>query len=281
METVENLAFLDMDHLLPSPLCLMDFGIERRENRSYDYDNSDRGYYIGYLFQFTLGGRGLFEAGGEQTVLEPGMCFFVPFPHKSRYRIMENEHWKFCYVHFHGTVANQFYGEIIRKAGGNLFSLSNNGETVQYLLKEIESIRMGKTYKRYEAGAFLYQFLCSLLREVEMQKLPAKNCAERGHEWLERNFASNRSLSEMCEELQVSLSHFSRQFREIYGVSPMKYMTHLRLEFSRQLLLNTTLSIQEISRRSGFGNGNYFTKVFRKEVGIPPSQYRALHGILL
>ncbi len=281
LESVENLAFLDIDHLLPSPLCLMDFGIERRENKNYDYDNSDRGYYIGYLFQFTLGGCGMFEAGGTQTVLDKGKCFFLPFPHKSRYHIIENEYWKFCYVHFHGTVADQFYEEIVRKAGGNLFSLSNTGETVPYLLKEIESVRMGKTYQRYEAGSFLYQFLCSLLREVEEQTMPAKNCAVRGHEWLERNFTSDRSLSEMCEELHVSLSHFSRQFRDVYGTTPMKYLTHLRLEFSRQLLLNTTLNIQEISRRSGFGNGNYFTKVFRKAVGMPPSQYRALHGILL
>lgn len=113
---------------------------------------------------------------------------------------------------------------------------------------------MGKTYQRYEAGSFLYQFLCSLLREVEDQTMPAKNCAERGHAWLERNFTSDRSLSEMCEELHVSLSHFSRQFRDVYGISPMKHLTHLRLEFSRQLLLNTTLSIQDISQRSGFGD---------------------------
>lgn len=150
-------------------------------------------------------------------------------------------------MHLHGTVADQFYEEIVRKAGGNFFSLSNTGETVPYLLKEIESVRMGKTYQRYEAGSFLYQFLCSLLREVEGQTMPVKNCAVRGHEWLERNFTSDRSLSEMCEELRVSLSHFSRQFRDVYGISPMKYLTHLRLEFSRQLLLNTTLSIQEIS----------------------------------
>lgn len=76
MESVENLAFLDIDHLLPSPLCLMDFGIERRENKNYDYDNSDRGYYIGYLFQFTLGGCGMFETGGTQTILDKGKCFF-------------------------------------------------------------------------------------------------------------------------------------------------------------------------------------------------------------
>ena len=142
MESVENLAFLDIDHLLPSPLCLMDFGIERRENKNYDYDNSDRGYYIGYLFQFTLGGCGMFETGGTQTILDKGKCFFLPFPHKSRYHIIENEYWQFCHVHFHGTVADQFYKEIVRKAGGNLFSLSITGETVSYLLKEIESVRM-------------------------------------------------------------------------------------------------------------------------------------------
>lgn len=281
MESIENLAFLDRDHLLPSPLCLMDFGIERRENKKYSFDNSDRGYYIGYLFQYTLGGCGLFETPEQQTELKKGTGFFVPFPHKSRYHLLDGRYWQFCYVHFHGTVAKQFYEEIFKKAEGNLLSLDNTGETVQFLLKEIESVRMGKKYKRYEAGAFLYQFLCCLLREVEGSNLPLQNCAERGYEWLERNFTSSRSLSEMCDELHVSLSHFSRQFRETYGISPMKFLTQLRLELSQQLLLNTTLSVQEISQRCGFGNGNYFAKVFHKALGMPPSQYRILHGISL
>lgn len=280
MESIGNYAFLDRDQLFPSPLCLMDFGIEHRENETYHFDNSDRGYYIGYLFQYTLGGCGMFEMSGQQTELKTGMGFFVPFPHKSCYHLMENQYWEFTYVHFHGTIARQFYKEIIKKAEGNLFSLGSTGETVQLLLNEIQSVRMGKKYKRYEAGTFLYQFLCCLLREIECSNISEKNCAERGYEWLERNFASSRSLSEMCNELRVSLPHFSRQFREVYGTSPMKHLTHLRLEHSLMLLLNTDLNIQEIALRCGFGNGNYFAKVFHKTLGVSPTQYRIMHGIL-
>ncbi len=271
-------AFMNNDFLSPNPLSLHDFGIEYRQNEPYHFDNNNRGDYNGYLFQYTLEGHGIYKTNDKIVKLEKNMAFLIPFPHKSSYHLDNNSYWKFFYIHFDGTVVKQFYEQIYSKHG-NILTLNKSNDTIRLLLDEYESIKRGKKYKKYEAGAFLYNFLSCLLRDCENFGIGTKTITEKGMEWIERNYASEHSLSEMCTELGITLSHFSRQFTEKYGINPVAYLTRIRLEHSLQLLLNTNMTIQEIATTCGFNNGNYYAKVFKKVLNVSPSEYRQQHGM--
>ena len=58
------------------------------------------------------------------------------------------------------------------------------------------------------------------------------------------------------------------------GVNFLAYLTNIRMEQAKKLLLSTPLSIAEVSERSGYGNYRVFTKAFKKSEGVTPSQYR-------
>ena len=91
---------------------------------------------------------------------------------------------------------------------------------------------------------------------------------------LQAHQAEEVSLSVLAEEFHLSAQYISQLFKNEIGVGFLTYLTNIRMERAKQLLLSTSLSIAEVSEQSGYGDYRVFTKVFKKAEGITPSQYR-------
>ena len=72
----------------------------------------------------------------------------------------------------------------------------------------------------------------------------------------------------------LSTCYFSRLFKQVKGWSFTEYLTHVRMEEARKLLVNTSYSVAEIAMRVGFRDARYFSQVFKKHVGKTPELYR-------
>ena len=92
--------------------------------------------------------------------------------------------------------------------------------------------------------------------------------------YLQEHLAEEISLSILAEEFHLSAQYISQLFKSEIGVGFLAYLTSIRMEQAKKLLLSTPLSIAEVSERSGYGDYRVFTKVFKKSEGITPSQYR-------
>ena len=82
------------------------------------------------------------------------------------------------------------------------------------------------------------------------------------------------ALSEMCNTSEV---HFRRIFHQIYHVSPIKFISDLRIKRAKELLTTSTIKISEISKVCGFENQYYFAKKFKSQTHLTPSKYRELY----
>ena len=78
----------------------------------------------------------------------------------------------------------------------------------------------------------------------------------------------------LAEEFHLSGQYISQLFKSEIGVNFLAYLTNIRMEKAKKLLLTTSLSIAEVSAQAGYGDYRVFTKVFKKTEGITPSQYR-------
>ncbi len=96
----------------------------------------------------------------------------------------------------------------------------------------------------------------------------------RGISYLEHNLNQQVSLEQLEEITGMSSSSLNRHFRRVCGVPPVEYHIRLKIRKACSLLKQTDLNITEISYRSGFEDSNYFTRQFKKVMGIPPSLYR-------
>lgn len=82
-------------------------------------------------------------------------------------------------------------------------------------------------------------------------------------------------IPSLARELNVSYRWFRRAFAHHTGLSPHKYLLEIRLARARSLLAQSPLSIKEIALRTGFEDVQYFSRFFRKKVGVTPGRWRA------
>jgi len=77
----------------------------------------------------------------------------------------------------------------------------------------------------------------------------------------------------MAEQVHMSRSRFSSTFSELFGETPQDFLIHTRLRHAIILITNTSLSMSEIAEESGFQSPYYFSRMFAKRIGCPPSKY--------
>ena len=92
--------------------------------------------------------------------------------------------------------------------------------------------------------------------------------------YIQEHLAEEVSLSVLAEEFHLNSQYISQLFKSEIGVGFLAYLTNIRMEQAKKLLLTTGLSIAEVSEQSGYGDYRVFTRVFKKTEGITPSQYR-------
>lgn len=92
--------------------------------------------------------------------------------------------------------------------------------------------------------------------------------------YMQEHMTEEISLNILAEQFHLSAQYISQLFKNEIGVNFLVYLTNIRMEQAKKLLLSTPLSIAEVSERSGYSDYRVFTKVFKKTEGITPSQYR-------
>ncbi|MGN0169983.1 MAG: response regulator [Lachnospiraceae bacterium] len=92
--------------------------------------------------------------------------------------------------------------------------------------------------------------------------------------FLQEHLAEEVSLSVLAEEFHLNPQYISQLFKSEIGVNFLAYLTNIRMEQAKKLLLTTAFSIADVSEQSGYGDYRVFTKVFKKSEGVTPSQYR-------
>ena len=96
--------------------------------------------------------------------------------------------------------------------------------------------------------------------------------------YLQRNLHKNISRRDLSEGFHISPSHPARIFRNTSRMSISKRLFQRRIERAKQLLLESSPPISEISLQVGYTHFSYFTNIFRKEMGLTPSDFRRTQG---
>ncbi|NLR73848.1 GlxA family transcriptional regulator [Leeia aquatica] len=126
------------------------------------------------------------------------------------------------------------------------------------------------------------QFIVERIRdEKDLQHIPLVARIGSGHESLleaaiamENNIENPVSLEKLAEDLGLSLRHLERLFKRYLGTTPAQYYLDLRLRRARELLLQTSMSVMEVTVACGFQSSSHFSKSYRGVFGYPPSKER-------
>ena len=92
--------------------------------------------------------------------------------------------------------------------------------------------------------------------------------------YMQEHLSEEISLSVLADVFHLNPQYISQLFKNEIGVGFLAYLTNIRIEKAKKLLLSTSLSVTEIAEYTGYGDYRVFTKVFKKTEGITPSQFR-------
>lgn len=92
--------------------------------------------------------------------------------------------------------------------------------------------------------------------------------------YIAENFKNDITLNDVATQLRLNPAYFSNKFKKFYGIGFSEYLRNVRINHAEWYLLETNLSLSDISDECGFNNPNYFGDTFRKVNGISPSEFR-------
>lgn len=94
------------------------------------------------------------------------------------------------------------------------------------------------------------------------------------HEYITLHFQEDISLAMLSRKFNFNPWYIARKFKETYGTTIITYLTELRVERAKSLLVGTNISVSEMAGLLGYTDENYFGKVFKKQTGLSPLQFR-------
>lgn len=273
----EHLPFGSVGFHITSALSLQTLkgiGLHHITSHDYNWDNNTRtNSYL--LLQYTLSGKGIFHISGKSYIQQPNDLFLVQIPGDSQYFLpSDSDHWDVLYLEFSTECLPLLYH--IHQSCGPSFHLDESST----LPKKMRDLYLAATSNQlksvFDNSKAAYNFLLDLTSyALEHPKLTSPRVT-LAKNYLDTHFYDTTlNLDEVSDAVGLSKYHLCREFTHLYGTSPGKYLSNLRIQKACSMLLqNRQHTIAEIASMVGFSNDNYFCKVFRKALGITPTQYR-------
>ena len=133
--------------------------------------------------------------------------------------------------------------------------------------------------REHEAVVKLLEIFATHLSELSNQIVVQLNNAEppmitRAKEFIKQNHAEELSLGQVAKAVNTSTFYFCKMFKKGTGLNFTEYVSRVRIESAKNLLLNPNLRISEIAYQVGFQSLTHFNRVFKKVVGESPTEYR-------
>lgn len=100
-------------------------------------------------------------------------------------------------------------------------------------------------------------------------------CINQALEYINEHFASEHiTVSFLAERSGVSETYFRKKFKEYIGISPSKYIRSRRVEWAKELIVSSGLTMEAIANESGYSDFSHFCHEFRRNTGMSPTEYR-------
>ncbi|MCR5773489.1 MAG: response regulator [Lachnospiraceae bacterium] len=140
-----------------------------------------------------------------------------------------------------------------------------------YLLKPIDPSELADaldTVKKQLSQRYV------LPDDPTLGKRDAKENVDYAVNYLNQHYNEDIDIRQLAEELGFTSAYLTKLFHKYIGDPPLKYLTNIRIQHAKDLLINSNLSICEIGNAVGYPDQFHFSKTFRKLTGESPSSYR-------
>jgi len=125
-----------------------------------------------------------------------------------------------------------------------------------------------------EFSVLLRRALSKIARDTESHASERSMHLENALELMHASLDTNLSLTELAERAHMSESHFSHTFKDATGLSPKKYQIRTKMLKAQELLRHSGASVKEVAASLGYDDPHYFSRLYKKTMGVSPSEAR-------
>lgn len=233
---------------------------------------------LDYQLVYIASGKGHFYFDGEtkEIVTAGHMVLFRP-KELQKYEYYCADATEVYWVHFTGSDVKDLLSEYNIPTTGHVFYTGQLQEYHHIFRKMIEELQLCKNHYSEMLNLHLRQLFILLSRQfIDEKKINryAQNEIEIAVKYFNEHYNTDISIENYANSRHMSACWFIRNFKLYNKVTPMQYILSARISNAQSLLDKTTLNITEISNIVGYDNPLYFSRIFKKQTGMSPSEYR-------
>lgn len=231
------------------------------------------------LLLYCTAGEGWLEtAAGRETVVA-GSLVVLPPGVAHRYAAATRQPWTIWWVHFNGETLPEALAHL-GLGERRVVHAGLHATAVAGFRALLETRQTGFALDAYiHAAAQLRALLTFFALELPRAGQPRSESLDLGRvtTWMREHLERPVELAELAAATsELSVFHFARRFRTATGMAPIQYFIHLRMEHACRLLDMSDAPVHLVARQLGYDDPYYFSRLFRKVIGVAPSDYRRL-----
>ncbi len=220
-------------------------------------------------------GEAFLSIEDEPCVVKAGDLVLLPAGAAHRYTAVPENPWTIHWVHYAGPLAVDFRQHMGFTDGVRIL---HPGRQPRLLVdfNGLLSVRQTgfRTPGLVHVANRLRQLLAAIPLSIGESGQSQQPDLDIIHNFMREHLDERISLGQLADLTGLSATHFATRYRELTGVSPIQHFLHLKVEQACQMLDTTDLSFTQISSHLGYDDNYYFSRLFKKVMGLSPTDYR-------
>lgn len=230
------------------------------------------------IFIYCTDGKGWLSIDNKIIQIKANQYFIIPKGTPHSYGSHSTNPWSIYWLHYSGNLAHLFNEPSGKVKLKNITDIALVQDKIQLFEEIIQNLEMGYSQENLDyANICLMHFLASFKYASQFGQTRTKcekDLIETSILYMRENLSKKLNLENLANQAGLSSSHYSMLFRQKTKYSPMDYLIHLRIQKACQILDATKRRINDVGNHVGYEDPYYFSRIFKKIVGISPAQYR-------
>ncbi len=182
--------------------------------------------------------------------------------------------WEVLYIEF-SKEADVFLNKFI-STESNIIHIDEDSKFLALMFNVYRELIEDRIDSIYKCSSYGYQLIMELLNEFNTKVINEERdiAVVACKNYIDKNYHKQIGLDDLTDITKLSKYHLSRKFKMDMGTTPGNYLIRIRLEKAMELILSTDDTIDTIAKKVGFSCGNYFSKVFRKNIKVSPLEFK-------
>jgi AraC family transcriptional regulator, arabinose operon regulatory protein len=252
---------------------------ETGELKALKTHTSRRSNLSSYLLFIVTGGTGTLLYSGKNYSMKKGDCAFLDCREEYSQSSSDSDLWSLKWAHFNGRCMGGIYSKYLERGGEPCFKPSDTTAFITLLDTLLETASSNICLRDMKINEYLSTLL-TLLMGYSWNPERAKTSHTRivnisdVRKFIDNNYYKKLSLETVAKKFNINKSYLLRSFKEETGLTINGYILQQRILKAKNDLRFTNKTLYAIAEDCGFGDANYFIRMFKKVEGITPGEYR-------